>query len=290
LTKLAGRAAFVTGGAGGIGFAIAAALADEGMRVTIADVATDRLGDAVSRSGGRFAAQRLDVTDETSWREAIDAAEQALGAISMLVNSAGIGGGAAVGADAPARWKLVQEVNALGPFLGANLLIPRMRELESAAHIVNVASLAGLCATPSMSAYNASKYALVGLTDTLRGELAGSNIGVSLVYPGTVRTDFIANAQNIIADRTNIAPRPSGTENLLAKGMAPEEFARLVVAGVKAGDYHIFTHGGWGARLAAHFDDRMAAYGDESRFEGGQDLTELDRAIGAIMDQSANRA
>ena len=272
--------AFVTGGAGGIGFAIASELAAAGMTVTLADLDPQRLATAVASGGAAMRGEVLDVTDEASWIRATASAEAASGPISILVNSAGTGGGGTVGSDDPRSWKLVMEINAFGSFLGANLLVPRMLASGEPCHIVNIASLSGLYAQPGMSAYNASKHALVGLSDTLRLELANTQVGVSIVYPGAVNTGFITNRADIIEQKLGI--RKAGGADLsavLASGMDPQALARIVVNGIREKAYHIHTHGGWRAVLEVHFADKLEGYGDESRFAESQDLALLHAAI-----------
>lgn len=274
--------AFVTGGAGGIGFAIASELATAGMTVTLADLDPERLAVAVANGGTAMRGEVLDVTDEASWVRAIASAEAAFGPIKILVNSAGTGGGAAVGSDDPQRWKLVMDINAYGSFLGANLLVPGMLASGEPCHVVNIASLSGLYAQPGMSAYNASKYAVVGLSDTLRLELAGTQVSISVVYPGAVDTGFIVNRAGIIEQKLGMGIRKTGGVDLsavLASGMDPQVLARIVVSGIRDKAYHIHTHGGWRTVLAAHFADKLDGYGDESRFAESQDLTLLHRIV-----------
>ena len=281
LESLADKVALVTGGAGGIGLAIAQSLAAQGARVAIADIAEDRLQAALAGSGG-LSGVALDVTQAEDWRRAVDEVEARLGPISLLVNNAGVGGGKPVGFDDPARWSLVLAVNVFGPFLGCNTLIPKMLERGTPAHIVNVASLAGLYAAPTMSSYNASKHALVGLTDTLRGELAGSNIGVSLVYPAAVKTNFIGNSRALFAQRTGLADAGPTVQGLLDHGMAPDDLALLVVRAILRGDYHVFTHGGWKDRLVSHFAERVAAYGEDEDYAAVQTAAALDSEVAKI--------
>jgi NAD(P)-dependent dehydrogenase (short-subunit alcohol dehydrogenase family) len=283
---LTGKTAFITGGGGGIGRAVMRALIAEGMTVAIADLSGKRLAAASAESGGKALPVTLDVRDAEQWEIAAAEAEDRLGPVSLLVNGAGIGGGKPVAEDDPARWKLVMEVNAFGTFLGCRTFLPRMLAREGESVIVNIASLAGLYASPTMSSYNASKHAVVGLSDTLRGELAGTGVQLSIAYPGAIRTGFVDNSAEVIADKAGVGERPRGVSGLLDNGMDPDLFARTLIAGIRDGDYHIFSHGGWSDRLTAHFADRLNAYGDESRFEGADDNDELDRQVSAILADS----
>lgn len=279
--------AFITGGAGGIGLAIARELAAGGMTVTLADLDPDRLASAVAQGGPALRGEILDVTDEAGWIRAVESAEAAAGPVRVLVCSAGTGGGGLVGSEDARRWKLTLEINTFGTFLGANLLVPRMRATGEPCHIAMIASLAGLHCQPAMSAYNASKHAVVGLADTMRLELAGSNVGVSVVYPGAVNTGFIVNRAALVERKLGIR-EAGGTDmsQVLASGMDPAALARIVVEGIRRGDYHIHTHGGWRATLESHFNDKLAGYGDESRFAESQDMVQLGETVATIMNEA----
>ena len=279
--------ALVTGGAGGIGLAIARELAAAGMIVTLADIDPERLAAAVRESGAAMRGEVLDVTDEASWIRAVSSAEAAAGPIRVLVCSAGTGGGGTVGGDDARRWKLTLEINAFGTFLGANILVPRMLASGEACHVAMIASLAGLHCQPGMSAYNASKHAVVGLADTMRLELAGSNVDVSVVYPGAVNTGFIVNRAALVERKLGIT-EAAGTDmsQVLASGMDPAALARIVLQGMRRGDFHIHTHGGWRTTLEAHFADKLAGYGAESRFAESQDMALLADTVETIMQEA----
>lgn len=285
--RLAGGHAFVAGGAGGIGHAIARELVAKGMQVTLADLDPERLEAAVERGGAGMRGEVLDVTEEASWANAVRSAETTFGPVRLLVNAAGTGGGGMVGSDDPRRWMLTMEINAFGSFLGANLLVPKMLALGEPCHVVNIASLAGLCCQPAMSAYNASKHAVVGLTDTMRLELAGTQVDISVVYPGAVNTGFLINRARLVERKLGLK-EPGGTDmtHVLADGMDPAALATIVVEGIDRGDYHIHTHGGWRATLEAHFADKLAGYGDDSRFAESQDMGQLADTVGTIVKEA----
>lgn len=288
MQNLAGRTAFVTGSAGGIGFAIAQALAGEGMNLALADIDEGRLVEAAGRigtTGVKLFTTKLDVSDYADWERAIDAAEAALGPVALLVNNAGIGGGGNLVGEDPARWRRVMEVNAIGPFNGCRAMLARMTERGEEAHIVNIASLSGLRSNPGMSSYNASKFAVVGMSDTLRQELTGTPIGLSVVYPGMTNTHFVENSQRQIARETHaVVDRNSGVGNMLASGMNPDKLAARVVRGIKANEYHIFTHADWKPMIQAVFDERIAAFGENADPDYRENIEALQARVASTQD------
>lgn len=287
MRELTGKVAFVTGAGSGIGLAIAAALARAGMKVVLADLDEARLATAKAKVGGPIGAAQtvpLDVSSYEEWQNAVASAEQALGPVSLLVNNAGIGGGGNVADDDPARWRRVLEINTLGTFYGCRTVLPRLLERGEEAHIVNVASLSGLRSNPGMSSYDASKFAVVGLSDALRLELQGSPVGLSVVYPGMTRTKFVENSQELIAKATGVAPSAeSGVGDILAGGMDPDKLAERVVRGVRAGEYHIFTHVDHKPMIQAVFDDRLAAFGENADPDYHEDIAALQARIASTQ-------
>ncbi|HUZ64523.1 MAG TPA: SDR family NAD(P)-dependent oxidoreductase [Acetobacteraceae bacterium] len=184
--RFAGQAAIVTGGAAGIGRAIAERLAAEGARVSIWDRDATALADAAAALPAHAVA--LDVTDEAAVSAAAKATADALGGIDILVASAGITGPNAAVADYPFdAWKRVFAVNVDGVFLCNRAVLPFMRARDYG-RIVNIASVAGKEGNPNASAYSASKAAVIGLTKSLGKELAGTGIRVNCVTPAAVRT------------------------------------------------------------------------------------------------------
>jgi NAD(P)-dependent dehydrogenase (short-subunit alcohol dehydrogenase family) len=285
MQDLANKIAFITGGAGGIGFSIAHALAQAGMDIAIADIDAQRLQSAkktLAETGARVAAVTLNVTDYDDWQRAADTVERELGPVSLLVNSAGLGGSSKVIDEDVRRWKYTLEVNALGPFYGCRVFLPRMIKLGSACHIVNVASMAGLFAIPGISAYNTSKYALVGFSDTLRGELYGTNIALSVVYPGSTRTGFMVNSQQQLQRHAGIKVDENSDPALHNEGMDPDELAARVLQGIRDDEYHIFTHPAGRAHIEAFASERIAAFdgvSDPGYVEKRQRLAQMFRSV-----------
>jgi 3-oxoacyl-[acyl-carrier protein] reductase len=185
---LDGRSAVVTGGAAGIGFAIAQRLAASGARLSLWDRDAAALARASSALGGGTHTSRLDVSDEADVARAAAETIAALGRVDALVCSAGITGPNTTTWDYPvAAWKEVLDVNLTGVFLCNRALVPHMRANDYG-RIVNIASIAGKEGNPNASAYSASKAGVISLTKSLGKELAKTGIRVNCVTPAAVKT------------------------------------------------------------------------------------------------------
>jgi NAD(P)-dependent dehydrogenase (short-subunit alcohol dehydrogenase family) len=188
---LTGRTAAVTGAARGIGRATAQALSRNGMKVALGDLDGALAEEAAAELGGGALGLALDVTDPGSFAAFLDAAEEALGPLDVLVNNAGILHlGPFVEEDDDATRRQI-DVNLLGVMHGTRLILPRFRE-RGGGHLVNVASSAGKVTPPGIATYTATKHAVVGLTEAVRLEHRGQGIDFSIVMPGVVKTEMIA--------------------------------------------------------------------------------------------------
>ena len=187
---LKGRTAIVTGGAQGIGFAVASRLLDSGAAVSIWDRDADVLRQAAAQlqAAGRVTTAAVDVTDAEAVQRAADATAQELGKIDILVANAGIAGPNHSLWEYPVdAWKLVIDVNLSGVFYCCRAVVPYMLR-QNYGRIVNVASIAGKEGNPNASAYGASKAGVIALTKSLGKETADKNIAVNCITPAAART------------------------------------------------------------------------------------------------------
>lgn len=228
---LRGSAVAITGGAQGIGAATAAAFAAEGARVAIGDLDLDLAAATAERVGGT--AHRLDVADPESFRAFLDDAAGAHGDLAVLVNNAGImPNGGFLDLDDRVNRATV-EVNLFGVVHGMRLALPGMLA-RGRGHIVNVASLAGKFPVPGLAMYNASKFAVVGLTAATRREFAGRGVSITAVLPSAVDT--------ALASGLDMAPIPK---------VSPDDIARAVVGSVSSRKAEIAVPGYVGGLAAA---------------------------------------
>ena len=193
------RVALVTGGGRGIGRAIALRLAADGLAVAVAARSRDQINDTVRAAGRRALALVLDVTDAASIAAAVERTARELGSVDVLVNNAGVAESAPFAKTEPDFWDRNFAVNVRGPYLLTRAVLPGMLERRWG-RVINVASLAGLFGSPYVTAYTASKHALVGFTRALATEVSGKGVTVNALCPGFTATDIVWNgARNIVA-------------------------------------------------------------------------------------------
>ena len=264
MQKLDGKSAFITGAASGIGRAIAMSLAREGVAIAVADIdgeAAAKVCAQIESAGGKAVAVVCDVTKEESLATAADEASATFGAIQILVNNAGAFAVAALEDTKRRDWEWLLEINVIGVVNGLHTFLPRMRAQDEACHIVNTASVSGHLPTPGLSIYTASKFAVVGLTECLRAELAETSIGVSVLCPGIVNTGLLASSRQHRPARHGAgADGPSPMEAVITQGSDPAELGDQVVAAIKAGEFYILTHPGIRPAFEKRFGDILAAY------------------------------
>ncbi|MBC7637099.1 MAG: SDR family NAD(P)-dependent oxidoreductase [Acetobacteraceae bacterium] len=247
-----GKTAFITGGASGIGLGLAEAFLAVGMNVVLADIEAAALA-AAQHTLERFDNRVTTVVCDTARRKAvIDARDRAIatyGRVHVLCNNAGVGGGGMVDQVAPAAWNWVLGVNLMGVIQGLTEFIPHMKAHGEPCHIVNTASMAGMNGVAGMGPYCASKFAVVSLSETLAGELAATNIGVSVLCPGWVATRIGESRRNAPGDLPPpplpgpmMAARAAEVGKLIADGMSAAEVAARVMQAIRDDDLYIFTH------------------------------------------------
>lgn len=196
MRTLRGKKALVTGAASGIGRAIALRLAREGVDVALLDIDASRLAAAVRAAeaiGVRAVGTRCDVAQPGEITAAVQAVLQAWGGVDFLVNNAGVAYYGPTMNMTGAQWDWLLAINLHAPIQFTRELLPTLLSREGA-HIVNIASVAGLVAGGRFCAYNVSKFALVGFTEALRSEFGRLGLGVSAICPGPVRTNLYRTA------------------------------------------------------------------------------------------------
>src|SRR3954452_20342825 len=187
--SLAGRVVAITGGARGIGRATAEALAREGARVAIGDLDADLARRTAEEIGPSVAAFALDVTDRASFEAFVDAVETRVGPVDVLVNNAGIMSLGPFVEEDDLTARRLGDINAPGVMHGMKVVLPRFTARRSG-HLVNIASAAGKGPYPGGATYCGTKYFVVGVSETVRGELRGSGVDVSVVMPVVVDTEL----------------------------------------------------------------------------------------------------
>jgi NAD(P)-dependent dehydrogenase (short-subunit alcohol dehydrogenase family) len=234
-----GGVAVITGAASGIGSGLARHAAGLGMRLVLADVQEAGLRDFAASLPGEVLALATDVSSAESVERLAQAAYQHFGAVDLLFNNAGVLSTGYSWEIEPARWKRDFDVNVHGVLNGLRSFVPRLLRAGRPAHIVNTASVGGFLPSPLMAPYSASKFAVVALSESLRGELEmlGAPIGVSLLAPGPVRTGIFDDP---FGGREEPAARAfvDHMRALLKQhGLGPEPFAERVFAGLREGRY-----------------------------------------------------
>ncbi|MEL7187048.1 MAG: SDR family NAD(P)-dependent oxidoreductase [Pseudomonadota bacterium] len=203
MKELKGKTALVTGAAGGIGLGTAKTFARAGMNVAITDIKQEQLEVAereLKEITDNVLALEVDSTNVESLQSAADQLEKAFGPLHVLHNNAGIPGGAKILETDDDRWRTVFEVNFFGPLNGINVFLPGMLEHGDEGHIVNTASFSGIEGHGHQSAYGSSKFALVGMSEFLKNDLADTNIGVSVLCPHVVDTPIIDALKKRVPD------------------------------------------------------------------------------------------
>ena len=281
MKDLEGKVAVVTGAAAGIGRAMAERFANEGMRVILADrdvggvrEATRKLVDA----GLNAHAIAADVTMPGEVEEFADQVFRDFGNVHLLCNNAGVLGRVQASWEQPLEnWRWVFDVNVLGVAHGLHYFLPRMVAAGEEGYVLNTGSVAGLLSGPFFAPYNASKHAVVAMSECLHHELraAGSRIEVGVLCPGWVHTELAdfeekapysvkrANAKVVVSRQAQ--ERDAAVRKMVAESIGPEKIAEMVVEAVSEGRFYIFPHPERKAdirnRMEAILEEKIPSFG-----------------------------
>jgi len=261
--ELEGKVAFVTGGDSGIGLGIARACLNAGMKVVITYRTRAHLDEAMqvlSGYGRRLHAVSLDVTNRSQFAAAADETEQVFGKVHVLVNNAGVAPLVPLCSATFDDWDWCMDVNVTGIFNGVRTFLPRIRAHNEGGHIVATSSmLGGLVVGPFWGVYSSSKFAVVGMMEALRSELATTNIGVSVFCPAAVFSHLDSCERNRPATLGNTgANEPSARETISGfrsalesalkrtsdskAALDPVEVGEVVLRGIQNNDLYILSH------------------------------------------------
>ena len=255
LAEVSGKVAFLTGGSSGIGLGLARALRAAGMKVAFTwrrEDHRDQALDLLGRGDPGVLAIRLDVTDRAAWVAAADEVERAFGRVHLLACNAGVGIRAGAAEATFKDWDWGLGVNLGGVINGITVMLPRMRAHGEGAHMVATCSSSGLVAGGGIGIYITSKFAVMGLMESLRDELAGANVGVSVFCPGFVKSNLVESEKMRPAELVNRVAKPSTNapsseeeammRKFMAVAMDPVEAGERVLEGIRRNDLYIFTH------------------------------------------------
>jgi NAD(P)-dependent dehydrogenase (short-subunit alcohol dehydrogenase family) len=268
MQELRGRTAVVVGGGSGVGRGVALGLGGEGMQVVVADIdpkTAEAVRAEIVGAGGQATAAAVDGTDRSALADLAAHARSEHGAVHVLSTNVGVFANQPLDTATEQDWAWIVEFNLLSAVRAVEAFLPHLRRAAGSAgsdgsggsdgsagsggsaHIVITASMAALMAPGAgthgvhLGLYTATKHALLGYGETLRGELAHDGIGVSVLCPGMVRSNLAAtSARNRPARYGGPLPEPDGAP--LPQSMAPEAVGPVVVRGIKANRLHILTH------------------------------------------------
>ena len=266
-----GKVAFITGGASGIGYGMAQAFLDAGMKVVVADLLQQHLDEVASRHPGanNLHLIRVDVTDRPGMERAAAETEKVFGKVHVLCNNAGVAARGNVDEHAYEDWDYVMGVCVGGTINGLVNFLPRIKAHGEGGHVVNTSSMAGMIPVPAfVGSYSTAKFAIRGMSDSLRLALVPHRIGVSVLCPGLVATRAMTSGGLYRAthdqggeDAGETAdPITRGAADPITRGMDPREVGDRVLQAIKTNELYIFPHGEFKDEVAQYFQRMLDAF------------------------------
>jgi NADP-dependent 3-hydroxy acid dehydrogenase YdfG len=227
--KLAGKTVVVTGAGSGIGRATALAFAHQGARIAACDVDQARLDALASELGERaLVVRRVDVADRAQMAGFAAAVHAAVPAADVIINNAGVAVGGTFLETSLDDWDWLLGINLRGVVHGCHFFVPRMAERRTG-HVINLSSILGIYPAPNVTAYVASKFAVLGFSQSLRAELAQHEVGVTAICPGMIATAIVADGRMAGA----AGSRKSQTVERFKKGASPDRVAEAILDAVR---------------------------------------------------------
>ncbi len=263
MNEFQGKTAVVTGGAGGIGRAMALTFAGEGMNVVIADVEMDtaaKTAAEVEAQGVRCLAVETDVADRASVGALADRAFAEMGGVHILCNNAGVVSMGASHLLTDHDWDWVIGVNLLGAVYGVQAFLKRMVDQDEEGHVVSTASIAGLVAHPGIAPYNVSKFGVVALMESLRLDLAETKVSASVLCPGGVRTRIMESDRNRPQEMGGPGDFQERAGSMPPDPIDPMIVGRRVLEAIKADAPYIVTHKEQKAMAEGRFNPILEAF------------------------------
>jgi NAD(P)-dependent dehydrogenase (short-subunit alcohol dehydrogenase family) len=271
MREFAGKTAFVTGGAAGIGLALGRAFAQSGMKVMLADIEADALHAAVKslqEISPDIRGTICDVADAASVERAAQASFDAFGKVHVVCNNAGVAAGGGIDHISLDNWRWVIDVNLMGVLYGIKSFLPHIRAHGEGGHIVNTASMAGMQTGLGFSPYGASKFAVVSMSEGLCLQLKPLGIGVSVLCPSFVRTRIGESGRNRperygqslpLDPASPAAAVVAEIARQIEVGLDPASVAAGVLEAIRQDEFYIFTHPGMRAEVEPRFAAILAA-------------------------------
>jgi len=283
MKDFAGRSAFVTGGANGVGIGLVRALLAQGCNVAIADIRPASI-DAALRAldNPRAMGVEVDVSSRKDLARAAEAVEMKFGVVSLLFNNAGVNLFQTIEESSYDDWDWIMGVNLHGPINGVMTFVPRMIRAGQGGYVVNTASMAGFLAAGVCGIYNTSKFAVRGLSESLRASLAPHGIGVSVLCPGLVKS-YIYASDEVRPAGLKAGAKPVNAENVkrLAAvhefGMEPDVIAARVLEAMREDRFHIFTHPEFKDELSEVFAEILQDFRDYPVDPGHRQRTDFEK-------------